>query len=158
MVDFRTGDTGIMDKKGNLFIKGRIKNMILGPSGENIFPEEIEAAINKSEWVLESLVYELKGKVVARVELNQEEMSKKFQDFKDKAQEMEDEVSEILSGILKNVNIEVSKFSRLTNIFEQKEPFVRTPSKKIKRFLYKDKEADENPEAEEDNMNEKTDK
>ncbi len=142
---FITGDTGIFDKDNFLFIKGRIKNMILGPSGENIFPEEIEAAINKSEWVLESLVYELKGKVVARVELNYEELNKHLKAMKDKASEMEKEINELLSNIRKNVNIEVSKFSRLTNIFEQKEPFVKTPTKKIKRFLYKDKESHENP-------------
>jgi len=142
---FITGDTGIFDKDNYLHIKGRIKNMILGPSGENIFPEEIEAAINKSEWVLESLVYELKGKVVARVELNQEELNKQFKNMKDKALEMEKEISEILTNIRKNVNIEVNRFSRLTNIFEQKEPFVKTPTKKIKRFLYKDKEPHENP-------------
>ncbi len=143
---FITGDTGIFDKDNYLHIKGRIKNMILGPSGENIFPEEIEAAINKSEWVLESLVYELKGKVVARVELNQEEINKQFKNMKNKAIEMEKEVADILASIRKSVNVEVSRFSRLTNIFEQKEPFVKTPTKKIKRFLYKDKEAHENPE------------
>ncbi len=142
---FKTGDTGIFDKDNYLFIKGRIKNMILGPSGENIFPEEIEAAINKSEWVLDSLVYELKGKVVARVELNQEEINKQFQNFKNRASEMETEINDILINIKKAVNVEVNRFSRLTNIFEQKEPFVKTPTKKIKRYLYKDKEAHENP-------------
>lgn len=143
---FITGDTGIFDKDNYLNIKGRIKNMILGPSGENIFPEEIEAQINKSEWVLESLVYELKGKVVARVELNQEEIQKQFDNVKLKTQEMEKQVGEILTNIRKNVNDEVNKFSKLTNIFEQKEPFVKTPTQKIKRYLYKDKDPEENPE------------
>ncbi len=143
---FITGDTGIFDKDNYLYIKGRIKNMILGPSGENIFPEEIEAQINKSEWVLESLVYELKGKVVARVELNQEEIQKQFDNIKEKTNEMEKQVGDILTNIRKNVNDEVNKFSKLTNIFEQKEPFVKTPTQKIKRYLYKDKDANENPE------------
>ncbi len=142
---FKTGDTGIFDKENYLFIKGRIKNMILGPSGENIFPEEIEAAINKSEWVLESLVYELKGKIVARVELNYDEINKSFKNLKDKANEAEKEAGKILANIRKNVNDEVNKFSRLSNIFEQKEPFIKTPTKKIKRFLYQDKEPHENP-------------
>lgn len=150
---FKTGDTGIFDKNGYLYIKGRIKNMILGPSGENIFPEEIEAAINKSEWVLESLVYELKGRIVARVELNYEEINNSIKQFRemasDKATEAEEEVSRILSNIKQSVNDEVSKFSRLTNIFEQKEPFVKTPTKKIKRFLYHDKGPEEYPEVEE---------
>jgi len=143
---FITGDTGIFDKDNSLFIKGRIKNMILGPSGENIFPEEIEAQINKSEWVLESLVYELKGKVVARVEINNEEFHKQFAHLKDKTNEIENTINEILGNIKKSVNNEVNKFSKLSNIFEQKEPFVKTPTKKIKRYLYKDKEAHENPE------------
>ncbi len=143
---FITGDTGIFDKDNYLYIKGRIKNMILGPSGENIFPEEIEAQINKSEWVLESLVYELKGKVVARVELNQEEIQKQFDNIKNKTQEMEKQVGDILTNIRQNVNDEVNKFSKLTNIFEQKEPFVKTPTQKIKRYLYKDKDENENPE------------
>ncbi len=151
---FKTGDTGIFDKDGYLFIKGRIKNMILGPSGENIFPEEIEAAINKSEWVLESLVYELKGKVVARVELNYDEINKSLKQFKDmaseKATEAEEEVNKILNNIKKSVNEEVNRFSRLSNIFEQKEPFIKTPTKKIKRFLYFDKAPDENPKEKED--------
>ncbi|MCK5846831.1 MAG: AMP-binding protein [Bacteroidales bacterium] len=143
---FITGDTGIFDKDNFLYIKGRIKNMILGPSGENIFPEEIEAQINKSEWVLESLVYELKGKVVARVELNNEEIQKQFSNLKDKTSEMEKNINDILVNIRKNVNDEVNKFSKLSNIFEQKEPFVKTPTKKIKRYLYNDKDAHENPE------------
>ena len=142
---FRTGDTGIFDEKGFLFIKGRIKNMILGPSGENIFPEEIEAAINKSEWVLESLVYELKGKIVARVELNYEEVNKQIKNMKDKASEAEKEITEILNNIKKTVNAEVNRFSKLNGIFEQKEPFIKTPTKKIKRYLYHDKDANENP-------------
>ncbi|RUA26456.1 MAG: long-chain fatty acid--CoA ligase [Bacteroidetes bacterium] len=142
---FKTGDTGILDEDGFLFIKGRIKNMILGPSGENIFPEEIEAAINKSEWVLESLVYELKGKIVARVEINQEELNKHMKKFRGRKEEMEKEVNAILENIKKSVNEEVNRFSRLNGIFQQKEPFIKTPTKKIKRFLYQDKEPDENP-------------
>ena len=142
---FRTGDTGILDKDNYLFIKGRIKNMILGPSGENIFPEEIEAAINKSEWVLESLVYELKGKIVARVEINQDELNKHMKSFRGKAEEMETEINRILTNIKKSVNEEVNKFSRISNVFHQKEAFIKTPTKKIKRYLYQDKEPDENP-------------
>jgi long-chain acyl-CoA synthetase len=147
---FRTGDTGIIDKDGFLFIKGRIKNMILGPSGENIFPEEIEAAINKSEWVLESLVYELQGKIVARVDLNKDELNKQYQNVKDKASEMEKEVSKILNGIMANVNNEMNRFSKLSNIFEQTEPFIKTPTQKIKRFLYHEKAPNENPEPPKD--------
>ena len=146
---FITGDTGIFDKDNYLFIKGRIKNMILGPSGENIFPEEIEAQINKSEWVLESLVYELKGKVVARVEINNEEIQRQYAHLKGKTAEMEKTMNDILTNIRKSVNEEVNKFSKLSNIFEQKEPFVKTPTKKIKRYLYKDKEAHENPDQKE---------
>jgi long-chain acyl-CoA synthetase len=142
---FRTGDTGIIDKDGYLFIKGRIKNMILGPSGENIFPEEIEEAINKSEWVMESLVYELKGKIIARVELNHDAIQKTIQEWKEKAADIEQEVELILKKIQKSVNEEVNKFSRINKIFEQKEPFIKTPTRKIKRYLYHDLEPHENP-------------
>ena len=71
---FKTGDLGCFDKKGRLFIKGRLKAMILGPSGENIYPEEIESVLNASEIVEESLVYESeKGEIVALVVLNEKD-------------------------------------------------------------------------------------
>ncbi len=133
---FRTGDLGAFDKRGNLQIKGRIKNMILGPSGENIYPEDIEAQINHNELVLESVVYEIKGKIVARIHLNYEELEKKYENIRERAQEMEEVVQQKLEEIRINVNRRVNKFSRLNLVIEQHEPFEKTPTLKIKRYLY----------------------
>src|SRR5690606_2892182 len=71
---FRTGDLGVFDADGHLSIKGRLKNMIVGSAGENIYPEEIESVINTHRYVLESLVLQSKGRLVAKVHLNYEEI------------------------------------------------------------------------------------
>jgi long-chain acyl-CoA synthetase len=137
---FRTGDTGVIDKKGFLFIKGRIKNMILGSSGENIYPEEIEAQINQSEWVLESLVSQVRGQLVARVHFNYEALEKNWQHFKDSASKSEHNMEVFINDFKDKINQELNRFSKLGKIIEQKEEFVKTPTKKIKRFLYEDKD------------------
>lgn len=137
---FRTGDTGIFDKHKNLFIKGRIKNMILGASGENIYPEEIEAQINRSEWVLESLVSQVKGQLVARVHINNEVMEKYWSEMKDSANKAEKNLEHFLNDFKNNLNKELNKFSRISKIVEEKDEFIKTPTKKIKRYLYEDED------------------
>lgn len=133
---FRTGDLGKFDK-GSLFIKGRIKNMILGASGENIYPEEIESVINRMEYVLESLVVQQKGRLVAMVHLNMDEIEVRFKQAKEEAvQKFNGKVDEILAEIQQKVNEEVSKFSRIQHVVLQPVPFEKTPTMKIKRFLY----------------------
>lgn len=134
---FKTGDKGWYDKDNFLYIKGRIKNMIVGASGENIYPEEIESVINKMRFVLESLVVEKKGKLVAMVHLNMEEVEQHFRNMKAEAHHyFQDKSEEILKEIHKKVNAELNKFSRLQAIILQPTPFEKTPTKKIKRFLY----------------------
>lgn len=137
---FKTGDLGVIDKDGYLFIKGRLKNMILGPSGENIYPEEIEAIINNEDLVLESLVYEMKGQLVAKVHLNYEELEKRYIHAKESAHEYKEKASKAVDEKLKEirdkVNSTLSRFSRLSNVEEQPVPFEKTPTQKIKRFLY----------------------
>jgi len=134
---FRTGDRGSFDKENKLFIKGRIKTMIVGASGENIYPEEIESVINKMRFVLESLVVEKKGKLVAMIHLNMEEVEENFKHMKSEAQQFINEKSEeILKEIHKKVNEQVNKFSRIQQVVLQPNPFEKTPTKKIKRFLY----------------------
>ncbi|WP_319482585.1 AMP-binding protein [uncultured Draconibacterium sp.] len=134
---FRTGDRGMFDKHNLLHIKGRIKTMIVGASGENIYPEEIESVINKMRFVLESLVVEKKGKLVAMIHLNTEEIEEHFKQLKEDAQHYIAERSdEILEEIMKKVNQEVNKFSRINKVVLQPNPFERTPTRKIKRFLY----------------------
>jgi long-chain acyl-CoA synthetase len=134
---FKTGDRGWFDKDNFLYIRGRIKTMIVGASGENIYPEEIESVINKMRFVLESLVVEKKGKLVAMVHLNMEEVEQHFHHLKEEAnQYFHEKTDEILKEIHKKVNDELNKFSRLQAIVLQPTPFEKTPTKKIKRFLY----------------------
>lgn len=132
----RTGDLGAFDRNGYLYIKGRLKNMILGPSGENIYPEEIEAVLNEEADVLESLVYEQNGQLVARVFLNYEELEQIFSSEKLNDSEIKERIIERLEMIRKQVNSQVKPFSRINKIIEQTEPFDKTPTQKIKRYLY----------------------
>lgn len=134
---FKTGDKGWYDKDNFLYIKGRIKNMIVGASGENIYPEEIESVINKMRFVLESLVVEKKGKLVAMVHLNMEEVEQHFKHMRAEAQQyIHDKSDEILKEIHKKVNTQLNKFSRIQQVISHPKPFEKTPTKKIKRFLY----------------------
>jgi long-chain acyl-CoA synthetase len=134
---FKTGDLGTLDKSGNLFIKGRLKNMILGASGENIYPEEIESIINNFRFVVESLVVQKKGKLVAYVHINMEELDKKYHDLKqDVSKQFEHKVDEVLHELQHYVNSHVNKFSRIQEIVLQPDPFQKTATLKIKRFLY----------------------
>lgn len=134
----RTGDLGVFDDDGYLYIKGRLKNMILGPSGENIYPEEIESIINSCDYVMESLVYEIDSKLVARIHLNHDALDESM-DFKDMIEsQAREKVKEILESIRKEVNSKVSTFARLNRVIEQADPFEKTPTQKIKRFIYLD--------------------
>jgi long-chain acyl-CoA synthetase len=137
---FRTGDLGIINKKGIIYIKGRSKNMILGPNGENIYPEEIEAVINSREHVLESLVMEYKGKLTARVHLKMEELEEQYHHLKENAVEfqkkVQEKVDEVLDELMVHVNQQVARNSKLQLIVQQVQPFEKTATQKIKRFLY----------------------
>lgn len=137
---FRTGDLGSFDKDGFLRIKGRIKNMIVGASGENIYPEEIESLINRMRYVIESLVVEKKGKLVALIHLNMDEIEHQFQAWKQDAVVYAEKINlrkdEILKDIQETVNAQVNKFSRIQQVLFHKDPFEKTPTQKIKRFLY----------------------
>ena len=134
---FKTGDLGSFDSKNNLYIKGRLKNMIVGASGENIYPEEIESIINNFRFVVESLVVEQKGKLVALVHINMEEFEKKYQILKqDMTRQFEEKVEEILRELQEYVNSQVNKFSQIQKVVLQADPFQKTATLKIKRFLY----------------------
>ncbi|MEN8202873.1 MAG: AMP-binding protein [Bacteroidota bacterium] len=137
---FKTGDLGYINKKGILYIRGRSKNMILGPNGENIYPEEIEALINSKEIVSESLVMQYKGKLVARVHLKVEVMEERFKYLKENAtdfqQQLQTKADEVLEELMQQVNQTVARNSRLQMMIQQMQPFEKTPTLKIKRFLY----------------------
>ena len=137
---FKTGDLGSFDQKGYLVFKGRLKNLIVSSSGENIYPEEIESVINDFKHVVESLVIQRKGKLVALVLLNMEELESRYQAFRDQADIYNEKVNEMLEDLLDElqqyVNSHVNKFSQVQLILVQPKPFERTPTQKIKRFLY----------------------
>lgn len=134
---FKTGDLGALDSDNYLYIKGRSKSMIVGASGENIYPEEIESIINNFRFVVESLVVQQQGKLVALVHINMEELEKKYQHLKqDMTKQVEDKVDEVLNELRQYVNSQVNKFSQIQKIVLQTEPFKKTATLKIKRFLY----------------------
>lgn len=134
---FRTGDLGVLDKNNFLFIKGRLKNMIVMNSGENIYPEEIETVINNFNYVGDSIVVEEKGKLVALVYFNKEEIEKKYEHLKTEISAYVDQKIEELKLELKEyVNKRVNKFSRVQVVVSQPDPFQKTATQKIKRFLY----------------------
>jgi len=137
---FRTGDLGIINEKGIIYIKGRSKNMILGPNGENIYPEEIEAVINSRANVVESLVMEYKGKLTARVHLKMELFEEQLHHLKENAVEFQKQVQEkadeALEELMIHVNQHVARNSKLQFMILQVAPFEKTATQKIKRFLY----------------------
>ena len=131
---FRTSDIAIQDEKGRFYIKGRNSNMILGASGENIYPEEIENVINNLEGVSESIVVERGGKLVALVQ-PQENFIQWDKEGEDKLYEKLDTWK---AKVLKMVNKNVSKASQVSSVEVMKEPFEKTATQKIRRFKYKE--------------------
>jgi long-chain acyl-CoA synthetase len=132
---FKTGDLGMFNND-YLYIKGRSKNMILSPTGENVYPEELEAKLNENEGVLESMVYESDGKIIGRVYLNPELFQSKHNLRKMGLAQSEAFIQNYLQNLREHVNANVASFARIHRLIEQKEPFEKTPTQKIKRFLY----------------------
>jgi long-chain acyl-CoA synthetase len=144
----KTGDLGVFDKNGWLTHKGRLKNMIVGANGENIYPEEIESIINNFNFVIESIVIEKKGKLVALVHFNRDELEKHIREVRSefshridvKIEELTmkvDHTIEELSVELKSyINSRVNKFSRIQLLIVHPDPFQKTATQKIKRYLY----------------------
>ena len=125
---FRTGDMGILDEEGCLFIKGRNKCMILGPSGQNIYPEEVETVINNQPYVVDSLVIEDNGGLTALI----------YPDFPQGARDgmKQEAFVKYLEGTLTELNKELPNYAKLKKIEVMSEDFERTPKKSIKRYLY----------------------
>jgi len=134
---FKTGDLGLFDENNYLFIRGRSKNVIIGASGENIFPEDIESVINNFKHVAESLVIQQKGKLVALVHFNREEIEQQYKHVKEEVSHQVDEKCEELRKELREyVNDKVNKFSKIQLVETMQEEFHKTATKKIKRFMY----------------------
>jgi long-chain acyl-CoA synthetase len=133
-----TEDIGYIDEEGYFFMRGRAKNIIVGASGENIYPEQIEAAINAHPLVADSLVYDDQGVLTARIHLDYEIVDEMLGKKPQSETKVLEEVDEILESIRQEVNTGISSFSRIKKVIEQREPFIKTPTKKIKRYLYVD--------------------
>lgn len=134
---FKTGDLARMDKSNYLYIESRLKNMIVGSSGENIYPEEIESVINNFKHVVESVVIEKKGKLVAMVHFNYEELEQQYKSIrKDVENYVDQNIDELMQELQVYVNSRVNKFSQLQLVIAQVDPFQKTATHKIKRFLY----------------------
>ncbi|MDP3436124.1 MAG: AMP-binding protein [Bacteroidales bacterium] len=133
---FRTKDLGYLDREGYLYIKGRKDNMILSSNGENIYPEDIESIINEFDLVLESLVIERKGKLVAKVHFNYDEIKESEHIFGEGSANLTDKVTKVKRDLLLYVNDRVNRSSKLSEVVEQPVPFEKTATQKIKRYLY----------------------
>lgn len=139
----KTGDLGVFDKDGYLFIRGRLKSMIVRSGGENIYPEEIESVINNFRHVIESLVLERNGKLTALVHFNVEEIKKHHHlnihlHHKDHNSEdyVKHEIEKLSSELLNYVTHRLNKFSQIQEVVYHPEPFEKTATMKIKRYLY----------------------
>ena len=123
----RTNDLGVLVDGKRIFIRGRSKNMLLGPSGQNIYPEELESKLNTMPYILESLIVQRENKLCALVYLDAEQIK----DFND------EEIKTKLEEVRNNLNKLLPDFARISSFEIQKEEFEKNPTKKIKRFLYK---------------------
>ena len=124
-----TGDLGVMDRHGNIFIKGRSKSMILGPSGKNIYPEEIESVLNNRFMVAESLVIDRAGRLVALICPDYDAM--------ERSGHRKQDLPEIFRGYIHDLNHHMPKYIRIADFEIREAEFEKTPKKSIKRFLYK---------------------
>lgn len=124
-----TGDLGVIDKDGTIYIKGRSKSMILSSSGQNIYPEEVEAVINANDYVAESIVVDRNSKLVALIYLDKDAMKRDKLD--------EETISDIPEKVRINSNRQLPNYSQITKIEIVLAPFEKTPKMSIKRFLYK---------------------
>ena len=124
---YHTGDLAVMKPDGHIFILGRIKNMLLGSNGQNIYPEEIEDQLNSMPMVSESLIVQRDNRLVALVHPDKDEMV----DF------AEDELKAVMEQNLNELNLHLPHYSRIAEILLQEEEFAKTPKKSIKRYLYK---------------------
>ena len=133
---FQTGDYGRFDRHKRLYIKGRIKNTIVGASGENIYPEDIETVINNHQLVVESLVIEEDGFLVAKVLIEIEELEKAYGHLKLVIEDKKEKHKIWAKHFTKELNEKLNKVSQIKRVDIMDEPFEKTASQKIKRFLY----------------------
>ncbi len=132
----RTGDLGYFDEEGYLFIKGRSKNVIIGPSGENIYPEAIEQKILQEPYFQEAVVFEEGGKLQVKAYLDYDVLDREFERSKLDDGEATRLTAETLEQARQRINAQLPAFSQIAKIIEHPEPFEKTPTNKVKRYLY----------------------
>ena len=136
---FRTGDLGFLDGD-RLYIKGRLKDVLLGSNGENIYPDEVESVINSHHYVAESLAYIKDGQLVARILLDAEKIAAEIKHLGIAGTEkVAAWKNELIDHIRRETNKHLGRNSRIQSFIEEITPFEKTPSLKIKRFLYTSK-------------------
>ena len=143
---FKTGDLVRVNPSGRIYLKGRLKNIILTSSGENIYPEEIEFVINHFKFVQESLVLEQKGKLVAMVKFNYEELEAQYSRIREEVQckleenyrEIEKKIEDLKQELMEYVNSKVNRFSQISIVvaLPVATDFEKTSTMKIKRYIY----------------------
>ncbi len=133
---FRTGDFGRIDRHKRLYIKGRMKNTIVGASGENIYPEDIEMVLNNHHLIMESLVIEEDGFLVAKVLVDIEELEKTIEHIKSVIEDRREKHLLWAKHFTNEINVKLNKVSQLKRVDIMEKPFEKTASQKIKRFLY----------------------
>lgn len=147
---FRTGDLGAIESDGWIYIKGRLKNMIVGPSGENIYPEDIEEVLNSNRLVAESVVLEEDGKLIALVHFDTTALEETYDEFKHKMAVGKEQIAlkmeEVKRDVMNYVNSKVNRFSKISKVVDNEGEFEKTPTKKIRRFVYSNKNKSEGAE------------
>ncbi len=129
-----TGDLGLIDEQGNLHIKGRSKNVIVMANGENVYPEAIEHKINAYHWVVESLIVELNDQLHAWIYPDYESIDDVT--VGQSRQQRKEYLQTLLEKMRKDLNSQLPPASRIAEVFERREPFIKTATHKIKRYLY----------------------
>lgn len=132
----RTGDLGYFDEEQYLFIRGRSKNVIVGPNGENIYPEIIEQQILQNTLIQQVVVYQKEGRLVAKAYFDPDTLNQEFGADKLAKHERDIFMKELLEKLRKEINQKLPGFSSIGRMVEQPEPFELTPTNKVKRYLY----------------------
>jgi long-chain acyl-CoA synthetase len=132
----KTGDLGFFDNEGYLFIKGRCKNVIIGPSGENIYPEAVEQKILQEPYFQEVVVFEDNGRLLVKAYLDYDVLDREFERNKLNDAEARKLTEDILEQARQRINTQLPAFSQINKILEHPEPFEKTPTNKVKRYLY----------------------
>lgn len=133
---FNTGDLGYMDDEGILYINGRSKNVIIGSSGENIYPETVEAVLNQNPMVCDSLVYADNEKIVAKLFIDYDKFDEIHNIKTTSDSALHKTIITLLEEIKMTANSQLAHYAKVSRVIEQTVPFIKTPTEKIKRYLH----------------------